>query len=130
MFATLVHWFSPVEDQVLSQSTTEREFRPCDNTHRSANSFDKNQPAAISGLSHRPPSCFRLQFCYVVSENQWRAVRYGLDGKMIDFGKGKEVTTRELIRELLWFVYDVIDDLGSRHEIEHINRILRRGTSA
>ena len=66
----------------------------------------------------------------LIEENKWRAVRYGLDGKMIDIGKGKEVPTRELIRELLWFVDDVIDDLGSRHEIERINRILRRGTSA
>ncbi len=64
MFAKLVHWFSPVDDQILYQSTTERGFRPCDNTHTSANSIDKNQPPAISGLSHRPPSCFRLQFYY------------------------------------------------------------------
>src|SRR5688500_15016756 len=73
---------------------------------------------------------FRLHHKMLIEENKWRAVRYGLDGKMIDFGKGKEVPTRELIRELLWFVDDVIDDLGSRHEVEHINRILQRGTSA
>jgi hypothetical protein len=63
-------------------------------------------------------------------ENKWRAVRYELDGKMIDFGKGKEVQIRALIRELMEFVDDVIDDLGSRKEIEHINTILDRGTSA
>jgi carboxylate-amine ligase len=49
---------------------------------------------------------------------------------MIDFGKGKEVPVRELIRELLEFVDDVIDDLRSRKEIRHINTILERGTSA
>ena len=49
---------------------------------------------------------------------------------MIDFGKGKEVPVRELIRELLEFVDDVIDDLRSRKEIRHIHTILERGTSA
>jgi len=73
---------------------------------------------------------FRLHHRMLIEENKWRAVRYGLDGKMIDFGKGREVPTRELIRELLWFVDDVLDDLGSRNEVEHINRILQRGTSA
>jgi carboxylate-amine ligase len=73
---------------------------------------------------------FRLHHKMLIEENKWRAVRYGLDGNMIDFGKGKEVPTRELIRELLWFVDDVIDDLGSRQEVEYINRILQRGTSA
>ena len=57
-------------------------------------------------------------------------MRYGLDGQMIDFGKEKEVPIRDLIRELLEFVDDVIDDLGSREEIEHIDTILEHGTSA
>ncbi len=66
----------------------------------------------------------------LIQENKWRAVRYGLDGRMIDFGKGKEAPVRDLIRELLGFVDDVLDDLGSRHEVEHIQTILQRGTSA
>jgi carboxylate-amine ligase len=57
-------------------------------------------------------------------------VRYGLDGKMIDFGKQKEVPVRDLILELLEFVDEVVDDLGSRKEVEHIHTILERGTSA
>jgi carboxylate-amine ligase len=73
---------------------------------------------------------FRLHHKMLIEENKWRAVRYGLDGKMIDFGKGKEVPVRELIRELLEFVDDVIDDLRSRKEIRHIHTILERGTSA
>lgn len=63
-------------------------------------------------------------------ENKWRAVRYGLDGKLIDFGKQKEVSTRELILELLHFVDDVVDDLGSRNEIEYIKTILENNTGA
>jgi glutamate---cysteine ligase / carboxylate-amine ligase len=73
---------------------------------------------------------FRLHHKMLIEENKWRAVRYGLDGKMIDFGKDKEVPIRDLIRELLEFVDNVIDDLGSRKEIEHIHTILERGTSA
>jgi glutamate---cysteine ligase / carboxylate-amine ligase len=57
-------------------------------------------------------------------------VRWGLDGKMIDFGKQKEVPTRDLVLELLDFVDDVVDDLGSRKEIDHIHTILERRTSA
>ena len=66
----------------------------------------------------------------LVQENKWRAVRWGLDGKMIDFGKQKEVPVRDLILELLEFVDDVLDELDSRKEVEHIHTILQRGTSA
>ncbi|MFN2576832.1 MAG: carboxylate-amine ligase [Pyrinomonadaceae bacterium] len=73
---------------------------------------------------------FRLYRRMLIQENKWRAVRYGLQGKMIDFGKNKEVPVVDLVRELLDFVDDVVDDLGSRKEIEHIHTILERGTSA
>ena len=73
---------------------------------------------------------FRLHHKMLIEENKWRALRYGLDGKMIDFGKSREVPVRDLIRELLEFVDDVVDDLGSRKEIGHIYVILERGTSA
>src|SRR6266571_4731227 len=73
---------------------------------------------------------FRLYRRALIQENKWRAVRWGLDGKLIDFGKQKEVPVRDLILELLDFVDDVLDDLGSRKEVEHIHTILERGTSA
>ena len=73
---------------------------------------------------------FRLYRRMLIQENKWRAVRWGLDGKMIDFGKQKEVPTRDLILELLEFVDDVLDPLDSRKEVEHIHTILERGTSA
>ncbi|MEO6393737.1 MAG: carboxylate-amine ligase [Pyrinomonadaceae bacterium] len=66
----------------------------------------------------------------LIQENKWRAVRYGLQGKFIDFGKQKEVPVRDMILELLEFVDDVLDPLGSRKEVEHIHTILDRGTSA
>jgi carboxylate-amine ligase len=67
----------------------------------------------------------------LLEENKWRAVRYGLDGKLIDFGKQREAPARALIREMLeWFVDDVVDELGSRREVEYALRILDEGTSA
>lgn len=73
---------------------------------------------------------FRLYRRMLIQENKWRAVRWGLDGNMIDFGKQKEVPTRDLVLELLDFVDDVVDELDSRKEIEHIHTILDRRTSA
>lgn len=66
----------------------------------------------------------------LINENKWRASRYGLDGKMIDFGKRTEVETRDLILELLAFVDDVVDELGSRKAIESVHKILENGNGA
>src|SRR2546430_13558803 len=66
-----------------------------------------------------------------IEENKWRAVRYGLDGRLIDFGKGVELPARDLVRELIeWFIGDVVDELGSRKEVEYAYRILEEGSSA
>ena len=74
---------------------------------------------------------FRVYPMELIEENKWRAVRYGLDGKLIDFGKQREFPARDLIRELIeWFIGDVIDELGSRQEIEYVYRILNEGSSA
>jgi carboxylate-amine ligase len=74
---------------------------------------------------------FRLYPVAFIEENKWRAIRYGLDGNMVDFGKGKESPARGLIREMLeWFLDDVLDELGSRKEVEYAFRILAEGTSA
>ncbi len=66
----------------------------------------------------------------VINENKWRASRYGIDGTMIDFGKESEVNTRSLINELLDFVDDVVDELGSRHIINYVAEIFDKGTGA
>jgi carboxylate-amine ligase len=73
---------------------------------------------------------FRIYSRALISENKWRAARYGIDGKMIDFGKQQEVDTKMLIMELLDFVDDVVDELGSRHEINRVLDILKYGTGA
>ena len=63
-------------------------------------------------------------------ENKWRAARYGIEGKLIDFGKEIEVPFRDLAQEMLEFVDDVVDELGSRRELETIRWILENGSGA
>ena len=74
---------------------------------------------------------FRVYSPALIEENKWRAVRFGLDGKLIDFGKQTELPARELIQEMIeWFIGDVMDELGNRKEIEYAYRIMDEGTSA
>lgn len=73
---------------------------------------------------------FMMYSRMLINENKWRAGRYGIDGTMIDFGKESEVNTRVLIYELLDFVDDVVDQLGSRHAISFVHKILETGTGA
>jgi carboxylate-amine ligase len=79
---------------------------------------------------HAANQGFRLYRRALIMENKWRALRYGLDGKLIDFGKKIEVPVRELIYEYLHFVDDVVDDLGSRDEISYIYKLLEHGSGA
>jgi carboxylate-amine ligase len=65
-----------------------------------------------------------------ISENKWRAVRYGIHGNLIDFGKGEEVPFHFLMEELLTLLDPVLDELDSRKEVEYIRTILKKGTSA
>jgi len=73
---------------------------------------------------------FRIYSRALVEENKWRAARYGLDGRLIDFGKRREVPMRDLAIELLAFVDDVVDELGSRKALEYVHTIIAEGTSA
>ena len=66
----------------------------------------------------------------LIAENKWRAIKDGLDGKLIDFGLEEEVPSRFLIEELLTIVDDVVDELGTRQEIDYIRTMLISGTSA
>jgi carboxylate-amine ligase len=73
---------------------------------------------------------FRLYRRALIEENKWRAARWGLDGKLIDFGKRAEVPMRDLALELVEFVDDVVDELGSREAIDYVHTVLAEGTSA
>jgi carboxylate-amine ligase len=74
---------------------------------------------------------FRVYAADLIEENKWRAVRYGLGGKLIDFGKKEQLAAPVLIRELIeWFLDDVLDELGTRKEVEYAFRIMEEGSSA
>ncbi len=73
---------------------------------------------------------FRVYHRALIEENKWRASRWGIDGKLIDFGKRAEVPMRDLAIELLEFIDDVVDELGSRQAVEYVHTVLRDGTSA
>ena len=73
---------------------------------------------------------FRLYRRALVMENKWRASRYGLNGKLIDFGRQVELPAKDLVYELLQFVDDVVDELDSRQEINYIHKILEMGSGA
>ncbi|HXP34028.1 MAG TPA: carboxylate-amine ligase [Chthoniobacterales bacterium] len=78
----------------------------------------------------RRNTTFRVYRRRLLDENRWRASRYGIDGKLIDFGNETEVDTRSLLNELLEFVSTEVNELGSQREMAHIERIMREGTGA
>jgi carboxylate-amine ligase len=73
---------------------------------------------------------WRIYRTELLTENKWRAIRDGIDGKLIDFGIEQEVPLRFLMNELFELIDDVVDELGSRQEVEYVRTILNEGTSA
>jgi carboxylate-amine ligase len=110
------------------------EFRMCDVTTKI------EEACAIAALTqaivvklHRlytSNQSWRVYRRALIEENKWRAARYGIEGKLIDFGKEEEVPMKKLIPELLELVDDVVDDLGSRSAVNYVQTILNEGTSA
>jgi carboxylate-amine ligase len=79
---------------------------------------------------HKQNLNFRPYRRLLINENKWRAARYGIEGKLIDFGKQEEVPYHMLAQELLDFIDDVVDELDSRKEIEYVKTILEMGSGA
>ena len=69
---------------------------------------------------------------YLVEENKWRAMRYGLDATIVDFVQQRTLSMRNAIHELINLVEDVVDDLGTRHEMNYLRKALNdpHGTGA
>jgi len=86
--------------------------------------------AAMLWKLHASNKSYRIYGRALISENKFRACRYGLDGKLIDFGKQEEVPIRKLMLEYLHLIDDVVDDLGSRDEINYIHEMLNMGSGA
>ncbi|MFW6193048.1 MAG: carboxylate-amine ligase, partial [Gemmatimonadota bacterium] len=74
---------------------------------------------------------FRTYPKSLTEENKWRAVRYGVEGDLIDFARQEERPAAAMIEEFVdGFLGGVLDDLGIREEAECAHRILDEGTSA
>ena len=86
--------------------------------------------AAMLWKLHASNKSYRIYGRALISENKFRASRYGLDGKLIDFGKEEEVPEKKLMREYLHMIDDVVDELGSRDEIDYIHEMLKMGSGA
>ncbi len=111
------------------------EFRVCDMCTRvdEATCIAAIIQALVAKLwkLRRDNMTFRVYPLSLIEENKWRAVRYGVSGNLLDLGRETERPARELIEELIgWFLDDVLDDLGSREQVEYAFTILEEGTSA
>ena len=81
-------------------------------------------------LLYRRNLAFRTYSRALIEENKWRAVRWGLDGKLIDFGKREEFPVKDLVLELLEFVAEAADIFGTHGYLDRIRGIVQEGTSA
>jgi carboxylate-amine ligase len=79
---------------------------------------------------HQKNQSFRSYRRVLINENKWRAARWGIEAKLIDFGKEEEVPFANLINELLEFIDDVVDELGCRTEVNFVYQMLQQGTGA
>lgn len=66
----------------------------------------------------------------LVSENRWRAQRYGIDEGLVDFGKGTIVPYTDLLDEIFQLTRPEAERFDCVAEVEHARTILSRGTSA
>ena len=73
---------------------------------------------------------WRVYSPFLIEENMWRAQRYGVEGSLIDFGRGELVPFADLVEEVIEMLaqdaveFDVVDQL------RHMRTIVRDGTSA
>ena len=66
----------------------------------------------------------------LINENKWRAMKSGVESSLIDFGKQIEIPFKDLFNEMMEFIDDVVDPLGSRKQIDYLKKIVENGTSA
>lgn len=110
------------------------EFRMCDAQMRVDDTIALAAviQAVVSRLHKlmRQNMTFRVYRRRLIDENRWRASRYGIEGKLIDFGKQCETETRSLIHELIEFISTEVDEFGTANEIAYIETMLKTGTGA
>jgi len=66
----------------------------------------------------------------LIEENLWRAIRYGLDGKLIDLDVVAEVTAREAVERLLQWTGPARAELKLDPHLEAVEQMLDSGNGA
>ena len=67
---------------------------------------------------------------FLINQNRWLAMRYGMERGLIDFGSSALVPYADLLEELLEIIQPDAEALGCADEVAHARSIVERGTSA
>ena len=81
-------------------------------------------------LMYRKNTAWRSYSRSLIEENKWRALRFGTDAQMIDFGQRKERPFKELVEEIIELVDETAEIFGTKEQIAKIRDIVTQGTSA
>jgi carboxylate-amine ligase len=81
-------------------------------------------------LMYRRNTSWRTYPRSLIEENKWRALRYGTEAQMIDFGRSEERPFLDLVHELVEFVDETTSIFGTKDKMERIVHIAKNGTSA
>jgi carboxylate-amine ligase len=81
-------------------------------------------------LMYRRNTAWRSYHRNLIEENKWRAMRYGTEARLIDFGVSAERPLVTLVDELLEFIEETTTILGTQEQMNVIRKIAREGTSA
>jgi carboxylate-amine ligase len=81
-------------------------------------------------LMYRRNTAWRSYARMLIEENKWRAIRYGTDAKLIDFGMKEARPFQELVQELVDLVEETTALFGTKELMKTILDISRNGTSA
>ena len=73
---------------------------------------------------------WRIYSPFLISENMWRAQRYGTEGSLIDFGRGELVQFADLVEEIIEMLAQDAIEFDVVEELRHMRTIVGEGTSA
>lgn len=73
---------------------------------------------------------WRVYSPFLIEENLWRAQRYGVEGSMIDFGRGELVPFTDLVEEVIEMLAQDAVEFDVVEQMRHMRTIVREGTSA
>ena len=73
---------------------------------------------------------WRIYENFLISENRWRAQRYGITEGLIDFGAAAIQPFPQLVEELIGLLWEDAQALGCLPEVERTRMVVETGTSA